>query len=63
MAALLANVNMFALLFWSHPGMQTWPWLGRNWMLGAFDTTDGSNPVPTMGLASVSYTHLRAHET
>ena len=36
MAALLANVNMFALLFWSHPGMQT---------------TDGSNPVPTMGLA------------
>ena len=51
MAALLANVNMFALLFWSHPGMQTWPWLGRNWMLGAFDTTDGQNPVPTMGLA------------
>ena len=51
MAALLANVNMFALLFWSHPGMKTWPWLGHNWMLGAFDTTDGSNPVPTMGLA------------
>ena len=51
MAALLANVNMFALLFWSHPGMQTWPWLGRNWMLGAFDTTDGQNPMPTMGLA------------
>ncbi len=51
MAALLANVNMFALLFWSHPGMSTWPLLGRNWMLGAFDTTDGSNPVPTMGLA------------
>ena len=51
MAALLANVNMFALLFWSHPGMSTWPILGRNWMLGAFDTTDGSNPMPTMGLA------------
>jgi len=51
MAALLANVNMFALLFWSHPGMSTWPIFGRNWMLGAFDTTDGSNPVPTMGLA------------
>ena len=51
MAALLANVNMFALLFWSHPGMSTWPLLGRNWMLGAFDTSDGSNPVPTMGLA------------
>jgi preprotein translocase subunit SecY len=51
MAALLANVNMFALLFWSHPGMSTWPVVGHNWRLGAFDTTDGSNPVPTMGLA------------
>ncbi len=51
MAALLANVNMFALLFWSHPGMKTWPWLGHNWRLGAFDVTDGQNPVPTMGLA------------
>ncbi len=51
MAALLANVNMFALLFWSHPGMKTWPIVGHNWRLGAFDTTDGSNPVPTMGLA------------
>ena len=51
MAALLANVNMFALLFWSHPGMSTWPVIGHNWRLGAFDVTDGSNPVPTMGLA------------
>ena len=51
MAALLANVNMFALLFWSHPTMSKWPILGHNWRLGAFDTTDGSNPVPTMGLA------------
>ena len=51
MAALLANVNMFALLFWSHPTMSTWPIFGHNWKLGAFDTTDGSNPVPTMGLA------------
>ena len=51
MAALLANVNMFALLFWSHPSMSKWPILGHNWRLGAFDTTDGSNPVPTMGLA------------
>lgn len=51
MAALLANVNMFALLFWSHPGMSTWPVVGHNWRLGAFDVSDGSNPVPTMGLA------------
>ena len=51
MAALLANVNMFALLFWSHPTMSKWPILGHNWRLGAFDVSDGSNPVPTMGLA------------
>jgi len=30
MAALLANVNMFTLLFWSHPTLSTVPILGRN---------------------------------
>ena len=29
MAALLANVNMFSLLFWSHPTMSQTPLLGR----------------------------------
>ena len=62
MAALLANVNMFALLFWSHPSMSKWPILGHNWRLGAFDTTDGSNPVPTMGLACLLYTSDAADE-
>lgn len=33
MAALLANINMFTLLFWSHPVLSTVPFLGRN---GAF---------------------------
>ena len=33
MAALLANVNMFTLLFWSHPVLSTVPILGRE---GAF---------------------------
>ena len=33
MAALLANINMFTLLFWSHPVLSTVPILGRN---GAF---------------------------
>ena len=33
MAALLANINMFTLLFWSHPVLSTVPNLGRN---GAF---------------------------
>ena len=48
MAALLANVNMFALLFWSHPTMSKWPVVGHKWWLGAFDST-GGQPVPTMG--------------
>jgi len=30
MAALLANINMFTLLFWSHPTISTVPILGRN---------------------------------
>ena len=30
MAALLANINMFTLLFWSHPTLSTIPILGRN---------------------------------
>ena len=30
MAALLANINMFTLLFWSHPVLATVPILGRN---------------------------------
>ena len=29
-AALLANINMFTLLFWSHPTLSTVPILGRN---------------------------------
>ena len=49
MAALLANVNMFALLFWSHPSLSKWPILGSNWMIGAFDYDESGNPYPTMG--------------
>tara|TARA_B100001750_G_scaffold53337_1_gene40516 strand:- start:8946 stop:10655 length:1710 start_codon:yes stop_codon:yes gene_type:complete len=49
MAALLANVNMFALLFWSHPSLSKWPILGGNWMIGAFDYDESGNPFPTMG--------------
>lgn len=36
MSALLANVNMFALLFWSNPSLRGTPWLGHNWMIGYF---------------------------
>ena len=36
MAALLANVNMFALLFYTHPTLSKSPFLGHNWMIGKF---------------------------
>ncbi len=34
-AAVLANVSMFALLFWQHP---EWPWIGHSWLVGAYPT-------------------------
>jgi preprotein translocase subunit SecY len=36
MAALLANVSMFSMLFWSHPSFQNVPILGHNWMVGYY---------------------------
>ena len=35
MAALLANINMFTLLFWSHPVLSKTPVLGREGVLSA----------------------------
>ncbi len=32
-AAVLANVSMFSLLFWQHP---EWPLVGRSWLIGAY---------------------------
>jgi len=32
-AAVLANVSMFSLLFWQHP---EWPIVGHNWLIGAY---------------------------
>jgi acyl-CoA thioester hydrolase len=42
MAALLANVNMFALLFWSHPSLKEVPLLGHNWRIGFFEEVGAS---------------------
>ncbi|MEK6838797.1 MAG: preprotein translocase subunit SecY, partial [Candidatus Thermoplasmatota archaeon] len=55
-AAVLANVSMFSLLFWQHP---EWPLVGRSWLVGAYpDPThplvlDGSiqQTTPIGGLA------------
>jgi preprotein translocase subunit SecY len=48
MAALLANVSMFSMLFWSHPSFQNVPVLGHNWMLGYYLPDDTR---PAGGLA------------
>jgi len=48
MAALLANVSMFSMLFWSHPSFQNVPVLGGNWMLGYY--AEGAT-TPSGGLA------------
>jgi preprotein translocase subunit SecY len=38
MAALLANVSMFSMLFWSHPSFGNVPLLGHNWALGYYES-------------------------
>ena len=48
MAALLANVSMFSMLFASHPSFMNMPILGENWMLGYY--AEG-NTVAAGGLA------------
>ena len=42
MAALLANVNMFALLFYTHPSLSQLPLIGRQWWIGIYNTAGGS---------------------
>src|SRR5437879_6320283 len=41
-AAVLANVSMFSLLFWQHP---EWPLLGHNWLLGAYPSASDPRVV------------------
>ncbi len=48
MSALLANINMFALLFYTHPALKQLPLLGHQWWIGAYDTTAGST-MPIAG--------------
>ena len=48
MSALLANIGMFALLFWSHPALQQVPILGHNPLLGYYEP---GQTKPSGGLA------------
>ena len=52
-AAVLANVSMFSLLFWQHP---EWPLVGRQWWIGSYlnpsqVTASQSASTPIAGLA------------
>ena len=40
-AAVLANVSMFSLLFWQHP---EWPIVGHSWLIGAYPDPGAINP-------------------
>lgn len=42
MAAVLANVSMFSLLFWQNPN---WPIVGQNWMIGAYPTQEYAEEI------------------
>ncbi len=48
MSALLANINMFALLFFTNPSLSKIPLIGGQWWIGAYNTAGGSTQ-PTMG--------------
>ena len=54
MAALLANINMFSLLFWSHPTLSQTPILGRQGWLSAsqyIGTYEAGQTTASGGLA------------
>ncbi len=60
--ALLANISMWTLLFWSSPTLSRIPLLGHNPLLGSYATSAQitalgiSNTTPTSGLAFYLYT-------
>jgi preprotein translocase subunit SecY len=43
MSALLANINMFSLLLWSHPTLSKIPIIGHQWWIGAYTTDAGEH--------------------
>lgn len=45
MAALLANVNMFALMFYTNPGLRNIPFIGGQWWVGKYDLTISTQPL------------------
>ncbi|MDD5502359.1 MAG: preprotein translocase subunit SecY [Candidatus Thermoplasmatota archaeon] len=49
MSTLLANINMFAILFWSNPVMRKIPLIGGKWWIGNFGPLDNLSQNPIAG--------------
>jgi len=49
MAALLANINMFAFLFYTNPALQNIPFIGGQGWIGAYDITSSNPSSPLYG--------------
>ena len=45
MSALLANINMFAMLFYTNPALNKIPLIGGQWWIGRYDTTISTQPL------------------
>jgi preprotein translocase subunit SecY len=45
MSALLANVNMFAMMLYTNPGLQQIPFIGGQWWIGRYDLTVTTQPL------------------
>jgi preprotein translocase subunit SecY len=49
MSALLANINMFALLFYTNPGLRKIPLIGGQWWIGKYDLAAANPTTPVAG--------------
>ena len=49
MAALLANINMFAFLFYTNPSLRNIPFIGGQGWIGAYDITSSNPSHPLYG--------------
>ena len=45
MAALLANINMFALMLYTNPSLQNIPFIGGQWWIGKYDLVVTTQPL------------------
>jgi preprotein translocase subunit SecY len=55
MSALLANINMFALLLWQHPTLEKIPLIGHQRWLGWYQTATGATQASTVPQGGAVY--------